>query len=167
MQTRISPDLGAFAGASKRDPVAVIRAALSEARRLLAEHVEPGGPTCERTISRLLGILDGPEVRHALTAKIRAVGYEGSRAAEYKLDDEGAGTQRQISSERRTRIGEAGMITTKDAQYRWGISKTTVFKLIRSGRVETTMERGQRLVDIHTMREALGLVRADLREALS
>ena len=48
------------------DPHAVLRGAVIEAQRTLAQHLESGGPSCERTISKLLGILDGPAVRRAL-----------------------------------------------------------------------------------------------------
>ena len=57
-------------------------------------------------------------------------------------------------------VREAGkMISIADAQDRWGLSKAKVFKLMRSGRVETAMIRGQRLIDIRSMRGALGLLR--------
>ncbi len=54
------------------DPHAVLREAVIEAQRILAQHVEPSGPNCERTISRLLGVMDGPAVRRALATTAAA-----------------------------------------------------------------------------------------------
>jgi hypothetical protein len=54
------------------DPHKVLRDAVIEAQRILAQHVEPSGPNCERTISRLLGVMDGPAVRRALATTAAA-----------------------------------------------------------------------------------------------
>jgi hypothetical protein len=48
------------------DPHKVLRDAVQEAHRILAQYLEPRGPSCERTIRKLLGIFDGPAVLDAL-----------------------------------------------------------------------------------------------------
>ncbi len=50
------------------DPHKVLRDAVIEAQRILAQHLEPHGPDSEATISMLERVLDEPAVLNAIDA---------------------------------------------------------------------------------------------------
>lgn len=56
----------------------IMEAAIEEAQRVLTEYVEPGQRDCERTIGRLLAILDNKDLLAAVNRIDRSKAMEDS-----------------------------------------------------------------------------------------
>jgi predicted site-specific integrase-resolvase len=56
-------------------------------------------------------------------------------------------------------ISASETITVEDALQRWTISRNTIFKHLRTGRLESVKVDGRRLIVIASMRALLGVTR--------